>query len=49
MKADPTGVLTGSHFVDGDVACAERCLAAGVRFVAGYPITPSTEIVERYA
>ncbi|MBU0755078.1 MAG: 2-oxoacid:acceptor oxidoreductase subunit alpha [Planctomycetes bacterium] len=49
MKADPKGVLTGSHFVDGDVACAEGCIAAGVRFVAGYPITPSTEIVERYA
>jgi len=49
VKADPKGVLTGSHFVDGDVACAEGCLAAGVRFVAGYPITPSTEIVERYA
>jgi 2-oxoglutarate ferredoxin oxidoreductase subunit alpha len=49
VKADPIGVLTGSHFVDGDVACAEGCIAAGVRFVAGYPITPSTEIVERYA
>jgi len=49
VKADPKGVLTGSHFVDGDVACAEGCIAAGVRFVAGYPITPSTEIVERYA
>ena len=49
MKADPKGVLTGAHYVDGDVACAEGCLAAGVRFVAGYPITPSTEIVERYA
>jgi 2-oxoglutarate ferredoxin oxidoreductase subunit alpha len=49
VKADPKGVLTGSHYIDGDVACAEGCLAAGVRFVAGYPITPSTEIVERYA
>ncbi len=49
MNADPKGVLTGAHFIDGDVACAEGCLAAGARFVAGYPITPSTEIVERYA
>jgi 2-oxoglutarate ferredoxin oxidoreductase subunit alpha len=49
VKADPKGVLTGSHFIDGDVACAEGCIAAGARFVAGYPITPSTEIVERYA
>jgi 2-oxoglutarate ferredoxin oxidoreductase subunit alpha len=42
-------VLTGAHFLDGDQACAEGALAAGARFAAGYPITPSTEIVERYA
>ena len=49
MKADPKGVLTGSHFIDGDHAACEGALAAGCRFVAGYPITPSTEIVERFA
>ena len=49
MKADPRGVLTGAHFIDGDVACAEGALAAGCRFAAGYPITPSTEVVERLA
>ena len=49
VTADPKGVLTGAHFVDGDVACAEGLLAAGARFAAGYPITPSTEIVERFA
>ncbi len=49
MKADPKGVLTGSHFFDGDHACCEGALAAGCRFVAGYPITPSTEVVERFA
>jgi 2-oxoglutarate ferredoxin oxidoreductase subunit alpha len=49
MTADPGGVLTGSHFLDGDQACTEGCLAAGARFAAGYPITPSTEIVERFA
>jgi 2-oxoglutarate/2-oxoacid ferredoxin oxidoreductase subunit alpha len=49
MKADPRGVLTGSHFMDGDHACCEGALAAGARFAAGYPITPSTEIVERFA
>jgi 2-oxoglutarate ferredoxin oxidoreductase subunit alpha len=49
MKADPRGVLTGSHFLDGDHACCEGALAAGCRFVAGYPITPSTEVVERFA
>jgi 2-oxoglutarate ferredoxin oxidoreductase subunit alpha len=41
--------LTGAHFLDGDQACAEGALAAGARFAAGYPITPSTEIVERFA
>ena len=49
MKADPKGVLTGDHFIDGDHACCEGALAAGCRFVAGYPITPSTEVVERIA
>lgn len=49
MKADPKGVLTGSHFIDGDHACCEGAIAAGCRFVAGYPITPSTEVVERIA
>jgi 2-oxoglutarate ferredoxin oxidoreductase subunit alpha len=49
MKADPHGVLTGTHFLDGDHACCEGALAAGARFAAGYPITPSTEVVERFA
>ena len=47
MKADPAGVLTGIHYLDGDKACAEGGLAAGCRFFAGYPITPSTEVAER--
>lgn len=47
MKADPKGVLTGEHYLDGDHACSEGAIAAGVRFVAGYPITPSTEVAER--
>jgi 2-oxoglutarate ferredoxin oxidoreductase subunit alpha len=49
MKADPRGVLTGSHYIDGDFACCEGALAAGCRFAAGYPITPSTEVVERFS
>jgi 2-oxoglutarate/2-oxoacid ferredoxin oxidoreductase subunit alpha len=49
VKADPKGILTGAHFIDGDHACAEGAIAAGCRFVAGYPITPSTEVVERIA
>jgi 2-oxoglutarate ferredoxin oxidoreductase subunit alpha len=42
-------VLTGKHFITGDVACAEGALAAGCRFFAGYPITPATEIAEHLA
>jgi 2-oxoglutarate ferredoxin oxidoreductase subunit alpha len=42
-------VLTGSHFVHGDWACAEGAIAAGCRFYAAYPITPATEIAERLA
>jgi 2-oxoglutarate ferredoxin oxidoreductase subunit alpha len=48
LKADPKGVLTGEHYLDGDHACAEGALAGGCRFFAGYPITPSTEVAERY-
>ena len=47
MKTDPAGVLSGAHYLDGDFACGEGAMAAGCRFVAGYPITPSTEVVER--
>ena len=39
-------VLTGEHFINGDVACAEGALASNCRFFAGYPITPATEIAE---
>jgi 2-oxoglutarate/2-oxoacid ferredoxin oxidoreductase subunit alpha len=49
LKTDPAGVLTGVHYLDGDYACGEGAMAAGCRFVAGYPITPSTEVVERIA
>lgn len=38
--------MTGAHFMNGDVACAEGAIAAGCRFFAGYPITPATEIAE---
>ncbi|SDF87713.1 2-oxoacid:acceptor oxidoreductase subunit alpha [Sporolituus thermophilus] len=32
--------------LQGNQACAEGAIAAGVKFFAGYPITPSTEIAE---
>jgi 2-oxoglutarate ferredoxin oxidoreductase subunit alpha len=34
-------------FLQGNEACVEGALAAGCRFFAGYPITPSTEIAEK--
>ncbi|MBE0657300.1 MAG: 2-oxoacid:acceptor oxidoreductase subunit alpha [Bryobacteraceae bacterium] len=49
MHAEKESVLTGTHFINGDTACCEGLLAAGAKFAAGYPITPSTEVVERFA
>lgn len=47
VGAEPKAVLTGTHFMLGDFACAEGAIAAGCRFFAGYPITPATEIAAR--
>jgi len=49
MSTENRALLTGKHFLSGDLACAEGALAAGCRFFAGYPITPATEIAERMA
>lgn len=46
---DSRAILTGTHFLLGDVAIAEGALAAGCTFFGGYPITPSTEVAERMA
>lgn len=35
--------------LQGNESCVEAALAAGVRFFAGYPITPATEIAEGMA
>jgi len=35
------------RFLQGNEACVEAALYAGVEFYAGYPITPSTEIAEQ--
>ncbi len=37
------------QLVQGNEACVEAAIAAGVSFFAGYPITPSTEIAEKMA
>ncbi len=39
----------GTHFMMGNFALAEGAVAAGCTFVAGYPITPASEIVNRLA
>jgi len=43
------GMRPGRHFLSGNTALAEGALAAGVDFYAGYPITPSSEIMEHLA
>ncbi|HKZ93560.1 MAG TPA: 2-oxoacid:acceptor oxidoreductase subunit alpha [Candidatus Bathyarchaeia archaeon] len=42
-------VVPGTHFWQGNEACAEGAIAAGCRFYAGYPITPASEIFEHMA
>lgn len=37
------------QLLQGNQACVEAAIAAGVRFFAGYPITPATEITEGMA
>jgi 2-oxoglutarate ferredoxin oxidoreductase subunit alpha len=41
-----TGKLSPARLMQGNEAIAEGALAAGARFFAGYPITPSTELAE---
>lgn len=38
--------MSRTVLMQGNQACAEAALAAGIRFFAGYPITPSTEVAE---
>lgn len=42
LYKDKNGRKTG--FISGNEACVEAALIAGIKFFAGYPITPSTEI-----
>ncbi len=37
----------GKYFADGNFALTEGAIHAGCRFFAGYPITPSSEVLER--
>jgi 2-oxoglutarate ferredoxin oxidoreductase subunit alpha len=47
QKSSDKAVLTGEHYISGNEAIAEGCIAGGCRFFGGYPITPSSEIAER--
>ena len=47
--SDGKRVLTGTHFEIGNWACTEGAIAAGCTFVAGYPITPASEVANRLA
>lgn len=42
-------MMKKARLMQGNEACAEGAIAAGVRFFAGYPITPSTEVAETMA
>ena len=39
----------GTYYFSGNEAAAEGAVAAGCRYYGGYPITPSSEIMERVA
>lgn len=41
--------MNSAKLLQGNEACVQGALAAGMRFYAGYPITPSTEIAETCA
>lgn len=42
-------LMPGDYYFSGNEAAAEGALAAGCDFYAGYPITPSSEIMEHMA
>ena len=46
MGITPNSETGRARLLQGNEACAEGAIAAGCRFFAGYPITPSTEIAE---
>ena len=39
----------GNYYLSGDEAIAEGAIAARCGYFAGYPITPATEIMERFS
>jgi 2-oxoglutarate ferredoxin oxidoreductase subunit alpha len=47
MSRSDSGPGPRARLISGNQACALGAIAAGCRFFAGYPITPSSEIAER--
>lgn len=39
----------GRHLMMGNIATAEGAISSGLKFFGGYPITPSTEVIEHLA
>ncbi len=48
-RVQKTGMAPGRYFLSGNDAGAEGAIAAGCRYYGGYPITPSSELMERIA
>lgn len=46
-KKVKTAIKPGRFMVQGDEAVADGAFCAGMRFYAGYPITPASEIISR--
>lgn len=46
-RAIESAFLKGVFYFSGNEAAAEGAIAAGCRFYGGYPITPSSELMER--
>ena len=42
-----TAISKGTFYLSGNEAAAEGAIASGCRFYGGYPITPSSELMER--
>ena len=45
----PSLMKPGDYYLSGNEAAAEGALAAGCDFYGGYPITPSSEVMEHIA
>ena len=47
LKKATISLSKSQHYFSGNEAAAEGAIVAGCRFYAGYPITPSSELMER--